>query len=146
MRQITVGDLVKRLVPNDGKTVNGHYIPRVYKVVRIDDYVCPDGYIEKNSRLALQTKTGKVLYTIYAWEVEVVKTAYQEQIETYRVQLARLAQLLDLNRDIPGSTSNRLQNLQKLYYFAQTQSEGWEKLFCKCIDKVLECKLSTNTE
>lgn len=56
-----------------------------------------------------------------------------------RVSIARIAQAMKLNREIPGSFTDEPAPLEQLTYAAETYSHGWNAL-CETIVEAIEAQ------
>lgn len=140
MATVSVGDLVKRVVPRDGRTIQGRYYPSVYRVGHVEDFKPDDGGPkERGAIVRLENLAGESAGWSYAWDVEVVKSVQQQELEKLRVALARIAQRLGLNHRVPGNKNPRDFSYQALCLQARVAT-GWQALAALCIERIDEIK------
>lgn len=139
MIRIRVGDLVRRIRPGDGTQVGQRFLPRVYRVTELIDHRPVDGPREKNAVIKMETLDGDSAGWEYVWNVDVVVTIQQQELEKLRVSLGRIAQKLGLNHRVPGNRSPDDFSFQSLCLQAKLE-RGWHALAACCIDRIDELK------
>lgn len=114
MIRIRVGDLVRRIRPGDGRQIGRRFLPRVYRVTKLEDHRPVDAPREKDAVIKLETLDGDSAGWKFVWNVDVVVTIHQQELEKLRVSLARVAQKLGLNHRVPGNRCPRDFSFQSL--------------------------------
>lgn len=127
-----VGDLVRRIKPNDGRKVGDRFLLHVYRVVGMRDHKPVDAPREKGALVQLETLDGEGAGWDFVWNVEVVTTVAQQELEKLKVSLARIAQKLGLNGAVPGNVDPDDYSFQSLCLQAK-QPRGWNALAARCI-------------